>query len=457
MSRFGPLDTGFMELEDSDRHVNVAIAAVAIMAGPPPGRERFDETVRRALGRYARLRQRMRRTPLDLMAPAWQDDPGFDPARHIRWTALPAPRDEESLRELVADELTRRLDREHPLWQVVVVDNLSGDRWAVIVKAHHSMVDGIAGITVFESLCDEAPSPDAGRPARHPNAGPGVLGLAGTVARLPYTAPRFAVRTVRTLLPVLLDTVTPAGQSSLNGPLGRRRRYTVVRTALSELHDIGAAFDATVNDVAVAALAGAYRRLLCERGEEPRPEAVRIVIPVSLRPADAKYSMGNRIGVVIADLPVDIEDPVRRLRAVHERIARHRSRGEAEAEGSLLTLADRLPAGAAAWVFRVATRFPQRGISALATNVPGPAHHLTIAGSEVREVWPAMPVAMRIRTTVAMLSYAGRFTFGITGDFDSTPDIDLIPAAIADQIAELGERGRGGATTSGAVRRSPRR
>ena len=387
----------------------------------------------------------MRRTPLDLTAPSWQNDPDFASARHVRWKALPAPRDEGALQELVADELTHRLDREHPLWQVVVVDNLADDRWAVIVKAHHSMVDGIAGISVFESLCDvvpadEAETSQAAGPAPSPPARPGLLAAAGTVTRLPYTAPRFAVRTVRTLLPVLLDTVAPAGKSSLNGPLGRRRRYAIARASLTELHDIGAAFDATVNDVAVAALAGAYRRLLCERGEDPRPEAVRIVIPVSMRPTEAKYAMGNRIGVVIADLPVDIEDPVKRLQTVHERIAQHRSRGEAEAEGSLLTLADRLPTGVAAWVFRFATRFPQRGISALATNVPGPSHRLMIAGNEVCEVWPAMPVAMRIRTTVAMLSYAGRFTFGITGDFDSTPDIDLIPEAITDHIAELHRR-----------------
>ena len=443
MSEFGPLDTGFLELEDSDRHVNVAIAAIAIVAGPAPGRPQFEQIVTRALGRYERLGQRMRRTPLDLTAPSWQEDPDFALSRHIRWAALPGPCDEQVLRELVADELTRRLDREHPLWQVVVVDNLAGNRWAVIVKAHHSMVDGIAGVTVFESLCDAEPEGAPEQPAHTRAAGPSVIGLAATMARLPYTASRFAVRTARTLAPVLLGAVVPTPTSSLNGPLGRRRRYAVAQTSLPELHDIGAAFDSTVNDVAVTALAGAYRRLLCERGEQPAPGSVRIVIPVSVRSGDAKHAMGNRVSVLIAPLPVDIDDPVERLRAVHDRIARHRSRGEAEAEASLLTLADRLPAGVAAWVFRAATRFPQRGISALATNVPGPRRRLDIAGGEVQQVWPGMPVAMRIRTTVAMLSYVDQFTFGITADFDTTPDIDLIPAAITAEIEALRQRALG--------------
>ncbi|MFF0497286.1 wax ester/triacylglycerol synthase family O-acyltransferase [Nocardia aobensis] len=442
MSEFGPLDTGFMELEDSDRHVNIAIAAIAIVAGPVPSRERFDETVTRALGRNERLRQRMRRTPLDITAPSWEDDPDFRLSRHVRWAALPGPRDEGALRELVGEELARRLDREHPLWQVVVVDNLAGDRWAVIVKAHHSMVDGIAGITVFEGLCDEEPESPSELPVRPPDTTVSLRATARTVIRLPYTASRFAVRTARTLVPVLRDTVVPTPTSSLNGPLGRRRRYAVARTSLAQLHEVGAAFDATVNDVAVSALAGAYRRLLSARGEEPQADSVRIVIPVSMRSAEAKYAMDNRVSVVIAALPVDVTDPVHRLQTVHERIARHRARGEAEAEASLLTLAGRLPAGVAAWAFRLATRFPQRGISALATNVPGPRHRLSIAGGEVEQVWPGIPVAMRLRTTVAMLSYAGQFTFGITGDYDTTPDIELIPAAVTDEIETLLARAR---------------
>ncbi|WP_227982006.1 wax ester/triacylglycerol synthase family O-acyltransferase [Nocardia spumae] len=442
MSELGPLDTGFLELEDSDRHVNVAIAAIAIVAGPPPGRQQFEQIMVRALSRYERLRQRMRRAPLDLTAPSWQEDPDFALSRHIRWAALPSPRDERALRELVADELTRRLDREHPLWQVVMVDNLAGNRWAVIVKAHHSMVDGIAGVAVFESLCDAEPDRPPGPATQPAKTGPSLIGAAGTMVRLPYTASRFAVRTARTLVPVLLDTVVPSPASSLNGPLGRRRRYAVAHTALPELREIGVAFDATVNDVAVAALAGAYRRLLCERGEQPAPGSVRIVIPVSMRPSEAKYAMGNQVSAVIAALPVDIGDPVDRLRMVHERISRHRSRGEAEAEASLLTLADRLPAGVAAWVFRAAARFPQHGISALATNVPGPRHRLSIAGGEVQQVWPGIPIAMRIRTTVAMLSYADQFAFGITGDFDTTPDIDMIPAAITGEIEALLRRAR---------------
>ncbi len=439
MTEFGPLDTGFMELEDNDRHVSVAIAAVAIVEGSPPSRERFQQAVADGLLRYERLRQRVRRVPWDLGAPAWEDDPNFDLAHHIRWAALPEPPDEAALQDLMAAELPERLDRDHPLWRVVVVDHLVGNRWAVIVKAHHSMVDGISGINVFESICDSAANVPVDATPASPDgrAGPSLGSMAGQVIRLPYSVPRFAVHTVRTLLPVLAAAMTPSAESSLNGPLGRQRRYAIAQTSLPEIREVCAAFDVTVNDVAVAALAGAYRGLLLKRNEPPVPGMLRVLIPVSTRAVDAKTSLGNQISVMLAFLPADIDDPVGRLRAVHERIARHRSRGEAEAETSLLSLADRLPAGVSAWAFRLATRFPQRGVSVLATNVPGPRHHLTLAGGRVQQIWPCIPVAMRLRTTVAFLSYADHLIFGITGDFDSTPDIAVIASGITTEIAAL--------------------
>ncbi|WP_024805043.1 wax ester/triacylglycerol synthase family O-acyltransferase [Nocardia sp. BMG51109] len=443
MTELSPLDTGFMEMEDTDRHISLGIGAVAVVAGPPPTREEFRAGVTRGLRQHGRLRQRVRRAPLDLTAPVWEDDPNFDLAHHIRWTALPDPGDETTLRELIATELTERLDRDHPLWEVVMVDNLAGNRWAMIVKAHHSMVDGISGITLFESFCDparEIPDTRAEEAGRQP--GSGVLEWANRVARLPYTAPRFAVSAARALAPVLFSAVTPSTASSLNGSIGRQRRYAVARASLTEVREICAALDVTVNDVAVAALATAYRRLLLSRGEQPEAGMLRIVVPVSMRTADAKYALDNRVSAMIAHLPIEIEDSIERLAAVHDRIARHRSRGEAEAEKSLLSLADWLPFGMVAWIFRTVARFPQRGVGALATNVPGPRRPLWLDGREVLEIWPCIPVALRVRTTVAILSYADRLTFGITGDYDTTPDIDILAAGVAAEIDALLDHAR---------------
>ncbi|MBF6181451.1 wax ester/triacylglycerol synthase family O-acyltransferase [Nocardia otitidiscaviarum] len=435
MTELSPLDTGFMEMEDVDRHISLGIGAVAIIEGPPPTRAGFRAGLDRGLAAHGRLRQRVHRTPLDLAAPVWEDDPNFDPAHHIRWTALPEPGTERELRELVAEELAERFDRDHPLWDVVVVDNLNGGRWAMIVRAHHSMVDGISGITLFESCCDPVAQTSTQQRERRSHAS--RMTAAARIVRFPYTVPRFLVGAARTLAPVLYAAVTPTAESSLNGPIGRQRRYVVARTSLTEVREIAAVFDMTVNDVAVAAIAAAYRRLLLSRGATPAAGTLRILVPVSMRAADAKYIPDNRVSAMIVRLPIEYDQPVERLAAAHERIARHRSRGEAEAEKSVLALADRLPFAMVAWVFRTATRFPQRGVGALATNIPGPRHPLTLGGRKVVEIWPCIPIAMRVRTTVAILSYADQLNFGITGDYDTAPDLDELESGITTEISVL--------------------
>ncbi|MFC4127768.1 wax ester/triacylglycerol synthase family O-acyltransferase [Nocardia rhizosphaerae] len=439
MSELHPLDWGFMELENADPHVSLGIGAVAIMTGPAPSRAGFAGWLRERVDRYARLRQRVRRIPLDLTAPVWEDDPDFDLAHHLRWTALPEPGDEPALRELIATELEQRLDRDYPLWQCVVVERLAGGRWALLVKAHHSMVDGISGITLFEQLCVPPPTTGAA-PANDPGMGSSGGGLVDRVRRgirLPVTAPRFAVSLLRSLVPVMAAAITPGAPSSLNGPIGRQRRYVVSRVSMAEVAAIDAAFGTTVNDVALAAVTAAYRSVLRARGEEPNASKLRILVPVSMRATGAESTMDNRVSAILPFLPVDLDDPVERLAAVHDRVAHHRVRGEAEAERSILAMADVLPFAIGAWAFRLAGHFPQRSVAALATNVPGPRDQLIVDGCPVLEIWPCIPLAMRLRTTIAILSYRDHLTFGITGDYDSTPDLDLIAAGIEHGIAEL--------------------
>ncbi|MEU0504283.1 wax ester/triacylglycerol synthase family O-acyltransferase [Nocardia sp. NPDC005998] len=442
MTGLGPLDSGFMELEDTDRHISLGIAAVAILAGPVPTREQFTAAMTSGLDRNIRLRQRVRRATLDLTAPVWEDDPNFDLAHHLRWTALPTPGDEAALRELIATEIEERLDRDHPLWQCVVIEHLADNRWALMIKAHHTMVDGISGIGLFKSFCD----PESGTSAPRATTGPprriGVFGLAAHGIRLSIAAPRLAVDTARALIPVVYAAVTPTAETSFNGPIGRQRRYAVARTSLADIGEIRAAFAVTVNDVALAAIASAYRTVLHKRGEEPTADKIRILIPVSMRHEDAKYVLDNRVSAMLPYLPIEVSDPVERLDAVHERMSRHRSSGAAEAEKSLLSMAGWVPFALIAWTLRLAMHYPQHGVSALATNVPGPRRRLSLQGHEVLEILPCIPIAMRLRTTIAILSYTDQLTFGITGDYDTTPDIDLIAEGIEHGIAELLERAR---------------
>ncbi|WP_280339602.1 wax ester/triacylglycerol synthase family O-acyltransferase [Nocardia neocaledoniensis] len=438
MSELHPLDGGFLELEDADRHISMGIGAVAVMAGPAPTRSEFADWLRARLDRVGRLRERVRESRWELAAPVWEADPHFDLAHHVRWTALPEPSDDAALREVVATELAERLDRDHPLWRCVVVERLAGDRWALIVQAHHAMVDGISGITLFERLCDpveDEPATEASPRSAGPAAG--WLDLAVRVARLPVVAPRWAISTARSLVPVVYAAVAPSASSSLNGPIGRQRRYVVARASLTEVRAIGTAFSASVNDVALAAVTSAYRTLLTRRGEDPTARRVRVLIPVSVRGSTADHVLDNRVSAIIPHLPVEVSDPVARLAAVRARIAHHRARGEADAERSMLAVAESLPYAAVALAFRLAGHFPQRSVTALATNVPGPSRRLTLNRSPVLEILPCVPIAMRLRTTIAILSYDDRLVFGITGDYDSTPDIDVLAEGIESGIAEL--------------------
>ncbi|WP_280313321.1 wax ester/triacylglycerol synthase family O-acyltransferase [Nocardia abscessus] len=446
MTELRPLDSGFMELEDADRHISLGIGAVAIISGSPPSRDEFTGVLARGVQRNARLRQKVRRAPLDLVTPVWEHDPNFDLAHHIRWTALPTPGDEPALCELVASELEERLDRDHPLWQCVVVEHLAGDRWALLVKAHHSLVDGVSGISVFRHLCDAVPEePEKAAPEPQSQAEPQSrvepqwLDLVREVTRLPFTVPRSVIGMARGLAPLATAAMSPATECSLNGPIGRQRRYVVARAALSDVHEIGAAFGATVNDVVLAAVAAAYRDLLIGRNEPPAPDTLRILVPVSMRSQEAKHLLDNRVSAMLPFLPIDVRDPVERLDTIRQRMARHKSGGEAQAENSVLGLAGRLPFAPMAWSLRLLARFPQRTVGALVTNVPGPRDQLSVRGREVLELLPATPIAMRLRTAVAILSYAGHLTFGITGDYDTAPDIAVLAEGIEREIRRLRE------------------
>lgn len=443
MTELHPLDSGFLELEDTDGRISLGIGGVAIMAGPAPTRAEFVAGLAERITRNQRLRQRVRRSFLGLTAPVWEDDPHFDLAHHVRWAALPELRDEQSLRELVAAELTERLDRDHPLWRCVVVEQLADGHWALMILAHHSMVDGTSGITLFEGLCDRPDSraqrAEKGSVRRHEREGIGsVTGL----MRAALGAPQLAASMLGGLIPVVYGAVAPVPSSSLNGTLGRQRRYGVARASLSEIREIGTAFGTTVNDVALAAVASSYRTVLHQRGEEPTAGKLRTLIPVSMRTPDFESVVDNRVSAMIASLPIESADAVERLRTVHDRVARHRRRGEADAEKSVLTMAEWLPYPAIAWFVRLLGRFPQHSVSALVTNVPGPSEQLSFLGSEVVEILPCIPIAMRLRSTIAILSYHDHVVFGITGDYDTTPDIDSIADGIEQGIGDLLTRAR---------------
>ncbi|MGY1946807.1 wax ester/triacylglycerol synthase family O-acyltransferase [Nocardia asiatica] len=462
MSELGRLDAGFLELEDTDQHVSAGIGAVAILAGEPGDRA---ELVRRLADRIeskTRMRQKVRRGPWDVTAPTWVFDDDFDLGHHLVWAALPRPRDEAALWELVGATLERRLDRDHPLWHLTIVEQLQGDRWAVILSAHHSMVDGVSGISLLRRLCDPT-TEDADATPGEQGAGDvlssegegegaaadwqrllrGGLELPLRAPALLVRAPRALVRTARGMAPLIWNVLDPRRGSSLNGPIGRQRRYAVARVRLDEINRVREVFGGTINDVALAAVTTALRAVLLARGEQPGPDTVRVLTPVSTRSARASGRLDNRVSLMLPVLPVDLDDPVDQLNVVREQMGKLKHGGESGAGQTLVTLAGLVPFAPVAWAVRTALRYPQHGIAALVTNVPGPTRTQRMFGADVLEVFPFAPIAMRLRIGIAMLSYHGTLSFGITGDYDGAPDIALLAQTIPTAVRRMLERAEG--------------
>lgn len=435
MSRLHPLDSAFLYVEDAGGYADVDIGIVAVLAGLPPSRAELCERLERRVAGEPRLRQRVQRAPWDLWAPRWVDDPDFEVARHIRWRALPYPRGERELCDLVAAESTVPFDRRHPLWRCLVVEEYGTDRWVLMFAAHHTMVDGMAGMRLFERLCDGG----EGRPD-HDGSGPGssaAPGGGGNGTRVLPVAGRAVGALARNAVP-LTRALLPGGNGSLGAhPLGPRRRYGVGSADLAEVRDIGAVFGVTVNDVAVAAVTGAVRSVLIGRGRDPAAERLRILVPVSVRSPKAGGGLGNLVAALTPELPLEAVTVRQRLLRVHERVTRQRAAGEVEAEGLVLGAAALLPPVSVAAALRFAARFPQRAVGALVTDVIGPVEALSFLGRVVLDAFAVPPLAMRIGVAVAVTSYHGLLRFGVLSDYDSVLPGEQIAAGIEAEVAEM--------------------
>lgn len=456
MERLSPLDAAFLDAEDADPHANLAIASVAVIEGPAPSQDEFVSGIGAVLGSIPRTRQKVRRVPWDLGLPVWVDDPRFDVGYHLRRTALPAPGDDAALSALVSRIMSQRLDRDRPLWETWVIEGLAGDRWAVLTKVHHCLADGVSGARLYSAIFTAPPESPAAPPHQTPTPeqGPETSGLllaaVGDLARYPMQQLSLiadAVRSPRRLASRIATTATglaglagvlrPATPSSLVGPIGRQRRYRVARASLPAMVEVAKSFGVTINDVALTAISGALRKLLLHRGEQPDAHTVRTLVPVSVRaPGDADI-LDNRISLLLPFLPVDIAEPVEALTAVHTRLREAKASKEAEAGASLTALAGHEPFAPISLAIRLATRLPQRNIVTVTTNVPGPREPLFVLGRKMVELLPYVPIAIRLRIGVAILTYCDHVVFGITTDYDSAPEVELLVEAVEQGIDDL--------------------
>jgi diacylglycerol O-acyltransferase len=451
------LDAGFYFVEHQD--VPMHIGSLAVFDGPVPSYVDLFALFEAKIPRVPRYRQVVRTLPLQLFRPYWADDQQFELDYHLRHSAVPPPGQPEQLRELASRVFSQRLDRDRPLWEAWFLEGLERDRWAILMKVHHSMVDGIGGSDLLAELFDL--SPDSERPrlksARwEPRPEPSVaqLVLDGALDTITWPARQLAglPGLVTGRLPSASEVaefgrgltgsarrLTAPAASSLNGPISPHRRWTWTTVKLSQVKRVRQAFGVTVNDVVLAMISSGYRALLAERGELTDDLVVRSLVPVSLRGADDQDPVSNQISAVLVNLPVGEAEPVRRLESIHaqmEDLKRTRQAVGAELLTGLLGFAapSLLALGSQA-----AFRLPQPLVQTVTTNVPGPRFPLYLLGRKLRELYPYVPIGDHLQTGVAVFSYLDRFAFGITADYRGVPKSDLrvLTEGITAGLAEL--------------------
>jgi diacylglycerol O-acyltransferase / wax synthase len=479
MDRLNPLDAVFVDAEDTDPHASLAIASVAVFEGPVPSQEEFLTSLAGRLPLVPRYRQKLRTVPFRLGRPVWVDDPDFDLSYHARRTALPAPGENHQLADLLARVMSQRLDRDHPLWEYWLVEGLTQGRWALISKVHHCMVDGISGTDLYRVIFDPSPQPsppvtdDQVVGGGHSSLGLAAdalldtvalpvreaLALGSAVASDPGAAARQAVGALRAAVK-MAPALWPVPATSLSGRIGRQRRYTWARASLADVKAIKRELDGTINDVVLAAISGGFRALLLSRGEQPGPHLVRTLVPVSVRAPGQENVYENQISALLADLPVHIADPTERLAAVRAELTTLKESREIMVGEALVALGRYTPFPVASRTIRLLLGLPQREIVTVTTNVPGPRQPLYALGRRLLEIIPYVPIASTVRIGVSIFTYCGNVTFGITGDFGTSPDLEVLAGGIEDGLAELldaARRNRGSAAAGNGQRGKPPR
>jgi diacylglycerol O-acyltransferase len=432
------------------------IGGVTLVEGPTPTMEEFLEQIRMRLHLVPRYRQKLAYTALDSGRPVWIDDPSFNLEYHIRHTALPAPGRWEQMQDLTARIFSQQLDRSKPLWEMWLIEGLEDDRFALITKTHHSLIDGIAGVDLATVLFDLSPDPppvtNSGRPWQpHPEPGTVHLVAAGLIGAVragvalaegaidavshPERALGRAREAAEGVGEIIWAGLNPAPQTPLNVPIGPHRRFVGVTARLEDFKFVKDAFGGTVNDVVLAVVAGAMRSFLISRGRRTEGVELRALVPVSVRTEGERLGVGNRLVVMRGPLPVYIAEPLNRLRFVSQAMDGLKESKQALGAEVIAGAQNFAPPTILAQASRL--NFSTRLFNLIVTNVPGPQFPLYVLGREMLQAIPVAFLPENHALAIAIMSYNGQMNFGLLGDFDALPDIDAIGEDIAEELANL--------------------
>ncbi|MDQ3934663.1 MAG: wax ester/triacylglycerol synthase family O-acyltransferase [Actinomycetota bacterium] len=455
--RLTGLDASFLHIESDTSHMHVA--GVMLFEGSPPEHDELVEALQRKMHLVPRYRQRLAFVPLGQGRPRWVDDPHFNLDYHVRKTALPPPGGEDQLRALAGRVFSQQLDRDKPLWEMWVVEGLDGgDRFAVLSKTHHALVDGISGVDIASVLFDVTPEPaPTPEPPRRwlprPLPSRGQLLAEALIERATVPAEvargvRAVFRTPRRIAGAAVGAlagvgamawtgINPAPPTPYNTSIGPHRRFTWVRVSLADVKAIKNSLGGTVNDVMLAIVAGALGRDLRRRGVDVKGLELKAMVPVSVRSDEARGALGNQVAAMMAPLPVGCEDPVVCLQTISRAMRRVKESGQALGAQVLTDLTGFAPPTIMGQASRLVVR--QRFFNLVVTNVPGPQIPLYMMGRQMTEVFPMVPLAPNQAVGVAIMSYNGSINFGLVGDYDVMADLDHLARDFRAALTDLAD------------------
>ncbi|MFL5736767.1 MAG: wax ester/triacylglycerol synthase family O-acyltransferase [Actinomycetota bacterium] len=439
-------DSMYLRVEARGAPMHVA-GLILLDAGPlldPEGAIRLDAIRSHVESRLSpRLRQRLLPTGIGGGPQVWVDDPAFDVAAHVGARAVPEPGDEASMLRVVEELNEHPLPRERPLWELWMLSGLAGGRLAMLVRLHHVVADGLAALALLASWFDFAPDPApdapadalAGRdlvaapPSREELLGDNRRRIARDIATgassLIHPARWLpdAGSSARAALGALFDGLAP--RTSLNRPVGSRRRLLLARADLARVKTVAHEHGAKVNDVALAAIAGGARALLEHRGGAT-DVALRAMVPVSRRTSGDSASGGNLVAVIVVPLPIGEPDAIHRLeRIAHDTLERKKRP---------IRQWDQFPTAITAMMNH------QRFVNLFTSNMPGPSVPWYFAGARVREMFQIGPVQGNVALNVGVLSYDGTLGIDVVADADAIPDLEILAAGLDAALEELGAR-----------------
>lgn len=457
--RLTALDSTFLDLENPSVHMHVG--SVGIFDPGPLTREDggidFDQVLRvveSGLRRAPRFRQKLVRAPIT-QHPAWVDDEHFNLLYHVRSTALPIPGDERRLKRLVGRIMSEKLDLTRPLWEMWIVEGLEGGRLAVISKVHHCLIDGISGVDLLAAFMGTDPDhrPEILDHRWMPRPGPTPLQLLrdevsrrasipGRVASLAANALRGSDRKIEEtssniagLVRSLRKSFSPASETPFNVPIGPHRRFDWTSFDLDIVREVKTRLGGTVNDVAVACVAGAMRRYFEQHGLETKDLDIRAFLPVSTRTESQRGRLGNRVSFLVASLPVDEPDPRRRIQRVIEETRELKSSSEAQGTEMLENVSDWTAPALLSGITKLAAS--RRAYNLVVTNVPGLPMPVYFNGAKMLESYPLVPLFENQALGIALTSYDGRLFWGFNADWDVLVDLHDFVGAIDQEFETL--------------------